>query len=523
MSQRRPQMQEAIIAKKEAFLSAEKKFNEIVVTLSRGEMMGKEHSKIELYLKTEGFELLRRMMQAHLELRCQQEQRTEVIDANVITMTRVRQTERSLETIFGKVIVERKAYSKKGKTCLHPLDGELNLAPELYSHGVREIVAKQAAKESFSEVVKTLTSTTGATLAKRQAEELANRAAVDFDAFYQQRCNQNQNQAEKVQTSAVLVITSDGKGVVMHNQDLREPTRKAALAHMPKMEHRLSRGEKRNSKRMATVASVYTIEPYIRTPQEIMGQLHPIHQREKQRPKPEQKRVWASVEKDAEEVIGAAFAEGISRDPEKTKKWVAVVDGNEKQLELMEAFAIKHSIILVIILDLIHVLEYLWKASYVFNEKESKEAEIWVNERLLEILQGRSSDVAIGIDRSANLLDLDCKQREPADKCKDYLLKYASYLRYDQYLAQGLPIASGVIEGACRYLVKDRMDLTGARWRLLGAEAVLKLRSLSASGDFDDYWHFHLLNELQRNHKSKYADGFVPLQPALSFHLRLVM
>ena len=122
-------MQEAIIAKKEAFLSAEKKFNEIVVTLSRGEMMGKEHSKIELYLKTEGFELLRRMMQAHLELRCQQEQRTEVIDANVITMTRVRQTERSLETIFGKVIVERKAYivfKKNKKSEIRRLKGKKN-------------------------------------------------------------------------------------------------------------------------------------------------------------------------------------------------------------------------------------------------------------------------------------------------------------------------------------------------------------------------------------------------------------
>ena len=396
----------------------------------------------------------------------------------------------------------------------------MNLASELYSHGVREIVAKQAAKESFSEVVKTLTSTTGASIAKRQAEELAQRAAVDFEAFYQQPCNQNQ--AEIEQTSAVLVITSDGKGVVMHNQDLREATRKAALAHIPKKENRLSRAEKRNSKRMATVASVYTIAPYIRTAQEIVGQMHPIHQKEKQRPKPEQKRVWASVEKDAEEVIGTAFAEAISRDPEKTKKWVAVVDGNEKQLEVLEAFAIKYGVVLTIILDLIHVLEYLWKASYVFNEKESKEAEIWVNERLLEILLGNSSDVAVGISHSAILQELDPKQREGADKCVNYLLKYASYLHYDQYLAQGLPIASGVIEGACRYLVKDRMDLTGARWRLLGAEAVLKLRSLCASGDFDDYWHFHLHKELLRNHKSKYAYGSLPLQPLPPSPLHLV-
>ena len=112
--------------------------------------------------------------------------------------------------------------------------------------------------------------------------------------------------------------------------------------------------------------------------------------------------------------------------------------------------------------------------------------------------------------------------RSPADDCANYLLKYGPYLRYDQYLAAGLPIASGVIEGACRHLVKDRMDLTGARWGLKGAEAVLKLRSLRASSDFDEYWQFHLQMELERNHKTKYADGRLPSQPRPPTHLRLV-
>ena len=132
--------------------------------------------------------------------------------------------------------------------------------------------------------------------------------------------------------------------------------------------------------------------------------------------------------------------------------------------------------------------------------------------RLFEILCGRSSQVAAGIRRSATLNNLTLKQREAADDCADYLLKYAKFLHYDQYLAQGFPIASGVIEGACRYLVKDRMDLTGARWRLKGAEAVLKLRSLRASADFDAYWHFHLQMELRRNHITKYAGNSIPLQ-----------
>lgn len=128
-----------------------------------------------------------------------------------------------------------------------------------------------------------------------------------------------------------------------------------------------------------------------------------------------------------------------------------------------------------------------------------------------EILRGNSSSVAAGIRRSATLRSLDAKKRAPIDKCADYLLKYAKYLRYDQYLARGYPIATGVIEGACRYLVKDRMEITGARWSLEGAEAVLRLRSLRASGDFDEYWEFHLRQEYERNHASQYENGQAPL------------
>ncbi len=139
----------------------------------------------------------------------------------------------------------------------------------------------------------------------------------------------------------------------------------------------------------------------------------------------------------------------------------------------------------------------LWKAAFALNGEGSKAAEKWVTERLLAILQGNSQHVAAGMRRSATLRALSKKDRAAIDKCADYLLKYAPYLHYHQYLALGLPIATGVIEGACRHLIQDRMDITGARWSLKGAEAVLRLRS---SKDFDQYWHFHLNQEFQRNH-----------------------
>jgi hypothetical protein len=111
----------------------------------------------------------------------------------------------------------------------------------------------------------------------------------------------------------------------------------------------------------------------------------------------------------------------------------------------------------------------------------------------------------------------------PVVKCASYLVKTTRWLHYDRALADGLPIATGVIEGACRHLVQDRMGRTGVRWSLTGAEAVLRLRALRASGDFDDYWQFHLAKEYERTHASRYADGAVPnpLPPSRP-HLRLV-
>jgi hypothetical protein len=176
----------------------------------------------------------------------------------------------------------------------------------------------------------------------------------------------------------------------------------------------------------------------------------------------------------------------------------------------LKKFSRKQKRKLTIILDIIHVIEYLWKAAFAFHSDTSKEAQNWVNKRLLSILKGKSSLVASGMRRSATLQKLSTQQRVAVDKCANYLLNNKAYLKYDCYLNAGFPIATGVIEGACRHLVKDRMDITGARWSLTGAEAVLRLRSLHVSGDWDEYWRFHLRQEYKRNYLPLYSNG-VPL------------
>ena len=228
------------------------------------------------------------------------------------------------------------------------------------------------------------------------------------------------------------------------------------------------------------------------------------------RPTPEHKRVWASLAKSADDVIVEAFEEAERRDPHRTRRWVALVDGNRHQIRVLRREAAERGIELTIVLDIIHVIEYLWKAAHVFFAEGDPAAEEWVTQRLLIVLHGPPSAVAGGIRRSATRRGLDSAQRAPVDTCADYLLNNKALMHYAAYLAQGLPIATGVIEGACRHLVKDRMDITGARWGPDGAEAVLRLRAMKTSGDLDDYWPFHFDRELCRNHASRYHAAKIP-------------
>jgi hypothetical protein len=314
--------------------------------------------------------------------------------------------------------------------------------------------------------------------------------------------------ARAAATGALLVLSVDGKGVVMRTADLRDATRQAAARRRHKLAKRLTRGEKRTAKRMATVAAVYTIAPFVRAPEDIVRELAATRDAAGPRPRPEQKRVWASLVHPPQEILDQAFREAQARDPDRRKTWVALVDGDRTQLRLLQTLARRYGVHLTIVLDLIHVLEHLWQAVVAFHQEGTAEAEAWVTARLLRILQGRASHVAAGMRRSATRRGLVARQ--PVDACAAYLLNHAPFLRYHTYLAAGLPIATGVIEGACRHLIKDRMDLTGARWRLPSAEGVLRLRSLQASGDFDAYWQYHELQELERNHVARYAGRAVP-------------
>lgn len=490
----------------QAYGRARDNFEHIVESLNSAEASSMTHSELERELEKKGRELMRILLQEHLDNRGPGQCDRPVEGADGVERSSVRLQERKLETVFGTVSVERAGYGRQGVESLHPLDAELNLPDERYCLELRRRVAEEAAKSSFDETLESIGKNTAGHVPKRQIEELAMRSAMDFDAFYQTR---HGTAAEGQGADTVLVISVDGKGVTMRTQDLREQTRKAAAVRAHKMGTRLSAGEKKNAKRMATVATVYTIAPFVRTPEEVLGESG-SPRAGPPRPRPEQKRVWASIEKSPEEVIEESLAEARYRDLGNEKTWVALVDGNKSQIRILRRIAKKNKLDFTIIVDLIHVIEYLWDAGRAFHPASGLELESWVEYRLLEILRGKAGLMAGGMRRSATRRGLSAEQRKPVDTCARYLLNHSPYLRYDRYLAQGLPIATGVIEGACRHLVKDRMEVTGARWTLTGAEAVLRLRALRSSRDFDEYWAFHETREYERNHQALYAGGIVP-------------
>lgn len=490
------------------FEAARGKFEDVVAGLQSQRMAMMTHSEVERQLQQDGTELLRLMYQAFLSVRGDGQVAGDVRGSDGIARRHVRLEKRNLMSLFGPVEVSRVGYGAVEAKPLRPLDAELNLPKGLYSLPVRQRVVEEAAKVSFDETVASVSRASGASVPKRQAEELVVQAAQDFDAFYEQAERGARLAAEKM--GSIVVITTDGKGVVMRTEDLRDDTRKRAQTRGQKLITRLSKGEKSNSKRMSQVAAVYTIEPFVRSPEDVLREMRAVRDVAKPRPRPEHKRVWASLKKTPNEVIAQAYAEASSRDPGREKTWAVLVDGNRDQMRLLKKSARDLGVKVTFVVDFIHALEYLWKAGRALLGEAHPRLEAWVHERALRLLNNGASQVAAGIRRAATLNRLTGWKRKAADRCANYLLSNKDAMRYADYLELGLPIATGVIEGACRHLVKDRMDVTGARWRLDRAEAVLQLRALRASGDFDDYWAFHEQQELHRNHRQHYAAQKVP-------------
>jgi hypothetical protein len=238
-------IQGAALAAQEPFYEARMEFEDLIEQLLSPTAAGLTHSQTEDLLERRGREVLRQLLQGWLESRGAGDVGPALDGRDGVRRTQRRLHSRKLESLFGTVQVERLGYGVPGQESLHPLDAALNLPTELYSHALRKKVAAEAARSSVEEVVEAIAEHTGAQVSKRQAEELCQRAAQDFDAFYAQRRAQPQEPQADV-AGLIVVLTTDGKGVPMRQEALRPQTRKAAAAGMHKLRTRLSKGEKRH-------------------------------------------------------------------------------------------------------------------------------------------------------------------------------------------------------------------------------------------------------------------------------------
>jgi hypothetical protein len=351
-----------------AFARSGECFAELGKWLESEDAAGLQHGELEEQLDVRGRELLRRLFQDRLDLTAAREvRRHDVAGEDGVLRTRAEKGRtRPLVTRFGQVTVSRIAYRAPGRPNVHPLDAELNLPEEKHSHGLRRLAAIESARGSIEAAGGAVARATGVTIGKRQLEELARRAAAHVEAYYLFRV------ISPAPDSWPLVLTFDGKGIVMLPGALRPATAKAAAAAEGKLATRLSPGEKNGRKRMAELACVYDAAPVPRAPEDIISM--PVQKRKKKKAqamKPKQKGkprepqargkwLTASVTDDIPAVIAAAFDEAERRDPQHEREWAVLIDGNNTQIEAVTAEAESRGITAVIVIDFIHVLEYLW-------------------------------------------------------------------------------------------------------------------------------------------------------------------
>ena len=478
------------------FMPAQQEFNSLEAWLCSEEVQHVSLREVELGQETRGRELLRLLMQAHIHTRGSGDVGSAIRvfesgrPAGVI-YAQQRMRARHIVTLFGEVNIWRIRYGAKGKPGVYPLDEQLQLPPGRYSYEIQRRLVRKAVQGPFDEAVESLREATGIKVPKRVAEQMVIQASKDFDSFYLQR------QAQPGDDSGPIVVAAiDCKGI---------PMVKSELADKPV---RRGKGKKAQKKKMATVAAVFTHRPSIRTPEEIIRSLfEPAKESgsKKKLSRPEKKRVWASLQAGKDVFIGGVSEDVKRRDLRGEKLWVVLTDG-ERALQIRARRDMPNA---VLVLDIIHVLGKLWEAGHALYGEGGDKATKFVRNRAFRILCGGVSQVVKGLRQIATKRKLKGKQDKAVRGAAAYFYKNRNRMRYDEYLRLGLRIGTGSVEGACKNLIKDRMERSGMRWGAKMAEAMVRMRATYLSGDFDEYWNFHVAQEQNRLHpKGRWKSAF---------------
>jgi hypothetical protein len=410
---------------------------------------------------------------------------------------------RPLRTIFGEHSFTAYVYSQRshGKIELRPIDARLNLPEGKASYLLQEFSQLFCVEKAFAVGAKQFETVFRQRLSVDVLEGINRTMGEQADRFLDRL-----PAPSAAEEGEILVATADGKGVPLVQQDAQ---------HVPVFEEK----ERPGNRRMATLGCVYTVDRHVRTPEQIVAALFQDETvpQPPDRPQPQGKRYrgyFAEPAAAGEEAVPSAYrtwtwiAAEVQARRQPGQPIVRLMDGQPSLWEASDACLeevldnlcqAKEWHLLVDILDIIHVSSYVWKAAKAFHpHKEHQEA--FAQDRLLRILRGEVSGVLTGMRRMASQRSLTGQARKDVTTVCNYFEKNAHRMRYDEYLRKGYPIASGVIEGACRHIIKDRMEQGGMRWTLAGAEAMLQVRSVCASSAWDDFNSWRQAEQAQRVH-----------------------
>ena len=393
-------------------------------------------------------------------------------------------------SVFGKVRFRRHYFHAPGQKGVCPLDAELSLPSRCYSDLLRDWAEYCTTNESYDESNRVLKRILGLSISKQALETAVQEDAVDVEAFYEQKA------APSPETEGpILVIQADGKGVPMvRTKPADQPARRG-------------KGQKRTKKKEAVVTAIYTIEPHPRTPQQVADALlRDIEENREpeqtstlqpQRPVPVGKEVRATM-KGKDFALERLARRVDQREGEHIQQRAALTDGAEalqdRVLSKFPGFEL--------ILDIIHVLGYLWDAANALLGETHPDRTAWVKEQLLLILSGKTTTVIQTLESLVQDPTISDAQREVLNTTIGYYRRNLPYMHYDRYLDRGWPISSGVVEGTCGHLVKDRMEQSGMRWTKSGAQAILDLRAVRVNEDWDAYQRFRRQRQHQRLYSS---------------------
>jgi hypothetical protein len=396
--------------------------------------------------------------------------------------------DRRYVSIFGELTIDRVAYgTREGQKIERvPLDERLGLPEGDFSYVLEDWGQRLGLKGSFAEAGQSLEMLLGLRVGVRALEQM-NRVVAGHARSFQDSLAAPPASEE----GPLMVVTADGKGV---------PMRRPEPEDGPRPHHRRAKGEKANKKQMACVGAVYSIEPFVRKADDIIDEVL-RDKKAKERPEPQHKHVWAEMTREVEGQPPVTAKEGLSchltdeltaRNLGHDRPVACLMDG-ERALWDAQAVYFPEA---VGILDLSHVLERLWAVAHGFHKEGSDEAKEFVEQRLRDLLQGRVGYVIGGLRRRLKAGKLSGPKKKVVRSAVEYLANNREHMRYDEYLAAGYPIGSGVAEGACRHLVKDRMEQTGMRWTVEGAQAMLHVRALYLNDQWEEF-HEHRVEREQ--------------------------